>query len=281
VRTCVICGGELHPLLDTAAHPTCMPFEGLDDQEDPFSQLVKRNLTEVVLWADKKNPRSLQVEIGPSEIGDPCDRRIGYKLARVKECNTDFDPWAAVMGTALHAWLQDAFTMWNEENITPIGDRYLVEQPVNVGNFVKGHSDLYDRELQCVIDHKGAGPEVMKKVRKDGPPPGYVVQLHCYGYGYEQQGLPVNRVALAFYPRAGWLKDMYVWSAEYDRSVAEAALHRLYRIAHRVVELDALNQSHRWEQIDAVPSNSCGFCPWYNSGKDIDIGADLNGCPGR
>lgn len=275
MRRCVICGNELHPLLEpgTITHPTC-PMFSEPDEGDPFAALLKHELTEVILAKERANPRAQQTEVGPSEIGDPCDRRLGYKLAGIPERNVDYDPWPSIMGTAMHSWLEEAVRDHG-------GSEWMTETPVAVGEFVKGHSDLYHRSTACVIDHKSAGPDVMKKILKEGPPPGYVVQIQCYGYGYEKLGMPVRKVALVFYPRAGWLRDMYVWADTYDRSIAEAALKRLYGIAHTVVSLDVLKQSHRWEQVDATPSNSCGFCPWYDPGRDLERGADDTGCPGR
>ena len=276
---CVACGGDMDPVLAPAVtHPMCVPaFAELQD-EDPFSQLLKTKLIEMVRWAEKQNPRSKQVAIGPSEIGDQCDRRIGYRIAQVSACNTEFDQWPATVGTAVHSWLDDAVQAWMGEHDDP---SWATETTLSVTEFVEGHSDLYSHQHQAVIDWKTAGPDVMKKIRKDGPPPGYMIQTHIYGYGFEQKGWPVKKVALAFLPRAGWLKDMYVWSADYDRSVAEAALTRLYGIARKVVSLDVLKQSHRWEQIEATPSNACGFCPWYDPGRDLERGADETGCPGR
>ena len=275
---CVACGLEMDPVLAPATtHPTCLVFGDLDE-EDPFSVLLKQKLIQMILWADKQNPRSKQVAIGPSEIGDQCDRRIGYRIAQIPQCNTDFDPWAAVVGTALHSWLDQAVQMWMAEHQDPA---WSTETTLSISEFVEGHSDLYSHEYHAVIDWKGAGPDVMKKIRRDGPPVGYKIQTHIYGYGFEQKGWPVKKVALAFLPRAGWLKDMFVWSADYDRSVAEAALNRLYGIARRLMELDVLKQSHRWEQVEATPSNSCGFCPWYDPGRDAERGADETGCPGR
>jgi hypothetical protein len=256
----------------------CVPvFDELEDG-DSFSGLLKQQLIEMILWADKQNPRSRQVAIGPSEIGDQCDRRIGYRIAQVPAVNTDFDPWAAIVGTALHSWLDSAVQLWMESHNS---NSWSTETALSINEFVEGHSDLYSHEHQAVIDWKGAGPDVMRKLRRDGPSAGYMIQTHIYGYGFEQKGWPVKKVALAFLPRAGWLKDMYVWSADYDRSVAEAALNRLYGIARTVWDLDVLNQSHRWEQVDATPSNACGFCPWYDGGRQVDQGADHTGCPGR
>jgi hypothetical protein len=240
--------------------------------------LLKAKLTEMILWADKQSPRSKQVAIGPSEIGDQCDRRIGYRLAQVEPCNTDFDPWAAIVGTAVHAWLDDAVQLWMSEHDEAT---WSTETTLSINDFIEGHSDLYSHQYQAVIDWKGGGPDVMRRLRKDGPSPGYMIQTHIYGYGFEQRGWPVKKVALAFFPRAGWLKDMYVWSADYDRSVAESALRRLYRIARRVMDLDILKQSHRWSEIEPTPSNACGFCPWYDPGRDPGRGADDTGCGGR
>lgn len=273
---CVICGQPMHPdLAPATTHPTC-PMFSEPDTGDPFAALLKNKLTDVILEKEKANPRAAQVEVGPSEVGDPCNRRLGYRLAGIEPCNMDFDPWPSVMGTAMHTWLDEAVQSW--EHARP-EEEWMTETPVAVGEFVKGHSDLYNIPLACVIDHKSAGPDVMKKIKKEGPPPGYVVQIHCYGYGYENLGMAVKKVALVFYPRAGWLRDMYVWTADYDRSIAEAALNRLYGIAHRVVSLNVLKQSHRWEEVEATPSNSCGFCPWYDPGRSG--GADATGCPGR
>lgn len=273
---CVICGQPMSLVEPPyVTHATC-PMFSEPDTGDPFAAMLKNNLIEMITWYENRNPRALQTEVGPSEIGDPCDRRLGYKLAGVEPRNVEFDPWPSIVGTAMHTWLDNAVQAWEAENQKGY---WLTETPVAVGEFVKGRSDLYHRPTDCVIDHKSCGPDVMKKILKGGPPPGYVVQIQCYGHGYEQLGYPVKKVALAFYPRAGWLRDMYVWTADYDRSIAEAALNRLYGIAHTVVSTEVLKYPDRWKDVEATPSNSCGFCGWYNPNKDGE--ADETGCPGR
>jgi hypothetical protein len=273
---CVICGTVMDPVLAPATtHPTCL-FEELGD--NPEAASLKQDLIEIIKWYDKQNPRSAQVQLGPSEIGDPCDRRIGYRLAGIEPVNVDFDPFPSIVGVALHSWLDEAVQAWCKAHESRA---WLTETPVELGPFIRGQSDLYNTERAMVIDHKGVGPDLMKKYRKEGPPPGYVIQVHVYGLGYEQKGYPVKKVALAFYPRAGWLKDMYVWVQDYDRSIGQRAIDRMYRIAQNLISLDVLKQSHRWEQVPATPSNSCGFCPWYDKRRDVDQIADDRGCPGR
>lgn len=278
-RLCLICQKPIPEVLKENTHPACILFDDTPGL-DPLALKLKRELIDIIKWADSNSARSRQKRIGPSEMGDPCDRRIGYRVAEIPEVNDRFDPWAAIVGTAIHSWLDDAISAWVTAHHSTA---WLTETPVTLNGFIKGRSDLFSVADSCVVDHKGAGPSVMRKVLKNGPPPGYVVQVQLYGYGYEQLGHQVRKVALAFYPRAGWLRDMYVWTADYDRSVALAALERVSRIAQNVIELEVLKEGHeyRWEQVDAVSSDACGFCPWYVPDRNLEVGANASGCPGR
>jgi hypothetical protein len=276
---CVGCNQPMDPALFPATtHPNCLVFEELDEVGDPFSNMIKAKVTEIIRWQESQHPRGHQVSIGPSEIGDTCDRRIGYRIAGVPGVNTEFDPWAAIVGTAVHTWLDSAVQAYMEHTGN---EEWSTETALVLDDFIEGHSDLYNYEHQLVIDWKTAGPDVMRKVAKNGPSPGYMIQTHIYGYMFESHGIPVKKVALVFLPRAGRLAGIYVWSADYDRSVAENALARLSGIAQKVIALNVLTESHRWEQIDAEPSNLCGFCPWYDPHRDLERGADATGCPGR
>lgn len=276
-RKCLVCQEPLHDRLTENVHPSCILFDDTPGY-DPLARKLKSQLIDIIKWADKNAARSQQKTIGPSEMGDPCDRRIGYRVAEVPEVNDRFDPWAAIVGTSIHSWLDEAISSYV---LAHGSSSWLTETRVQISQIIGGRSDLFNVDEACVIDHKGAGPSVMKKTVKDGPGPGYVVQVQLYGYGYEQLGLEVKKVALAFYPRAGWLRDMYVWTADYDRNVALAAIDRVSRIASQVIELDALKEGHRWQQVPATPSDHCGFCPWYVSDREAEVGANGSGCPGR
>ena len=279
---CLFCRGEMDPVnAPFGTHPGCdMKFMPAEDQVDPFADMLKAQLVNMVKWAEKQNPRANQELIGPSEIGALCDRRIGYRIAGITACNTEFDPWPMIMGTAIHSWLDSAVTAWMTEH----GEQtWSTETRLIIDEFVEGHADLYSHDHQAVIDYKGAGPDVMKKVRKDGPPVGYQIQTHVYGYGFEQKGFPVEKVCLAFLPRAGWLKDMYVWCAPYQRDVARGAIARVQLLAQKLLNLDILTPGNEslWEKVEAFPSNDCGWCPFYDPGRDPEQGADNTGCPGR
>lgn len=277
MSNCVACGGVMDPaLLPDVVHPTCLMVDE-PTGEHPFNVVLKQQLTDIISWYDQENPRAKQQAIGPSEIGDLCDRRIGYRLANISAVNTAFDPWAGIVGTALHTWLEKAVRAWCEAHGS---SEWHTETTLYLNEFVEGHADLYNSKFQSVIDWKSASKDVITYAKNHGPSAGYMIQTQLYGYMFEQAGQKVSRVALVFLPRAGWLRDMYVWSAPYDRAVAENALNRMYGIARQVVELDVLNQSHRWEQIDAHPGKGCGYCPWFHARRDPERAADHTGCPG-
>lgn len=275
---CLICGTVMDPVNAThGTHPACdMKLSPVDD-EDPFASMLRSQIIDMVKWADQQNPRSKQVMIGPSEIGTMCDRRIGYRLAEIPACNRDFDPWASIVGTAIHSWLDDAVNNWMTAHGT---SNWSTETKLIIDNFVEGHADLYSHDHKSVIDYKTVGPDVMKKIRRDGPPLGYQIQTHVYGYGFTQRGHQVDRVCLVFLPRAGWLKDMYIWQSMYNHELAQVAIARIQLIAQQILRLNILTYPDRWKEVEAVPSNECGFCPYYDPGRG-DLQADATGCPGR
>lgn len=271
---CLVCGDPLAAMNEAAGtHPMCDPKA----EHGPVSDQIKADLTEIILWADKTSERSRQANIGPSELGTLCDRRIAYRLAGIPPVNRGFDPWPAIVGTAVHAWLEKAVNRYQEAHGL---DEWRTEVAVHPDDIVSGHLDLYNARYQAAIDHKTAGADMMKQLHRGAlPPPGYVTQVQLYGYGLRLMGFDVQRVALVFYPRAGWIKDIYVWSGPYDPEVAAEAIDRPYRIGRRLIELEEANQQNPWNLIDAAPDKTCAWCPWF-SPRDAEHGADETGCPG-
>jgi hypothetical protein len=266
-------------LEDAVTHPSCLMVEPVDDPDTAFSELLRSQLLEIIYWQANRHPRNSQLNIGPSEVGNPCDRHIGYRLSQIPEINNVVDPWASTVGTAIHTWLEKAIADWMLDTGQPIWE---TEAELSLGAFVTGHSDLYSYEHQAVIDWKTVGVDMLRQVENGGIPDGYKIQAHIYGLMFRKAGKPVRRVALAFVPRANLLRRTVVWSALYDEAVARTALSRVFKIAGEVVALDPLSEGngHRWEQLPATTGKHCGLCPWYDSRRDPDLGADSTGCPG-
>lgn len=233
----------------------------------------------VVQAAGDGSARSQQRRIGPSEIGQECDRFIGYKLMSVEPTNVGRDNWLAILGTAAHAWLEAAFRANN--TITP--GRWLIEERVWLNGSLSGSCDLFDTWTGEVIDHKLLGKTSANKIRKNGPPPKYRVQLHLYGYGHARAGRQVNRVTLACYPRNDSLNGQFggqkllVWSEPYDEQIALDALTRIASITETAAVLDIEHHPERWALIPATSGDDCKYCPYFNPNA---TSASDTGCPG-
>ncbi len=111
-----------------------------------------RELRGVITRQATLAPRSQQVHLGPSEIGEPCSRQVVGKLAGVTPTNHISDPWPSIVGTSVHAWLAQACRDDNERERVL---RWVTEQRVTPHPDYPGSADLYDAWEQCVCDWKG------------------------------------------------------------------------------------------------------------------------------
>ncbi|MEU3162920.1 hypothetical protein [Streptosporangium sp. NPDC006930] len=233
---------------------------------------IATSVVSTVKHAGANAPRSLQKVIGPSGIGMPCTRRLAYTLTDQPPINTGGDPWASIIGTAVHAWMADVY---EAENRRLGAERYLVEKRLHIRGNIYGSSDLFDRGTGAVIDWKVVGPDQLKKYAKQGPGDQYRTQGHIYGLGQENAGEVVNDVAIVFLPRGGRIDGLHVWSEPYDRSIALAALERMDNVLTALSALDPPNNPDAWGLFPATESY-CTFCDYFLPGS-----TDLNkGCPG-
>jgi hypothetical protein len=244
----------------------------------PWASRYAGELRRVVTAQANNSARNLQRHLGPSELGVPCDRQVVGKLAGLPATNHVVDPWPSIVGTAVHAWLADAFTAANAGLDFP---RWLAEQRVTPHPEHPGTADLYDAYEQAVVDHKILGESSMAKVRSvKGPPVKYKIQLKLYGKGYRILGLPVKRVALAAYPRtAASLDGLYVWE-EAAGPQDDALIDEVFRLtAQRKVMAEKVLSGHSLiTDISTAPdANECFFCPFYRPQSKYDNGP---GCPG-
>ena len=239
------------------------------DDTASLDEVIKNLIIDSVTYANQTAPRSLQQELGPSQISDPCDRKIVYQLVHGSGGLVG-DPWPATVGTAIHAYL---------EKVVPVYGRMMAldvvaEAEVAIGPGVTGHSDLYVHET--VVDYKSVSRDALNRYLRDGAPVHYRAQVQLYGLGFEKTGRPVKNVALAFLPRDGQLRNSYVWVEAYDPEIATRCLDRYLTLKVRVDRSD-FSDPTIWGRIPATPGNSCGFCPWYQVG----VAAGPAGCPGR
>ncbi|MGI5155787.1 hypothetical protein [Microbispora sp. CA-102843] len=237
---------------------------------------IAAHVTHVIKSANNNAPRSRQRSIGPSEIGTPCVRRLAYKLLDWDpKPNSDTDPWAAIVGTAVHAWLEHTFGAANYA--LPDGrPRYVLERRVAADAKLVGSSDLLDRYFRCVIDWKVPGATAMTEYRKKQDPGlTYRVQAHTYGLGYANAGEDIEHVAIVFLPRSGRLDGIWVWTEPFQPILAQAALQRRDNVLQTVAALDPEANPANWALFPTADAY-CTYCPWFLP-KSTDLS---RGCPG-
>lgn len=244
------------------AQPVDATVQTLDE-----SSVISRLLIDHIRQADANKPRSLQREIGPSGVGVTCDRRLAYSILEWDQPNNNSDPLASIIGTAVHAWLAEAFA-----NIPG----FVVEQRVNVRQGLNGNADLFYEPLGAVLDWKVVGHSNWKKYRAEGPSQQYRIQTQLYGRGFANLGYAVRKVGCVFICRSGKLTDTHVWLDDYKPDVVDAALVRKDTIMELIATLDVEANPAAWELIPTADSH-CSYCPWFQPGS-----SDLSrGCPGH
>ncbi|TDP97667.1 hypothetical protein [Labedaea rhizosphaerae] len=245
----------------------------------PWAARYAAELRRVATEHAARAPRSLQLHLGPSELGSPCDRQVAGKMAGLPVTNHVSDPWPSIVGTAVHAWLAEAFTA---DNVRKGMARWLAEVRVTPHPNHPGTADLYDAVEQSVDDHKVLGETSMQKVRSaEGPPRKYVAQLGLYGLGYLRLGLPVKRIVLIAWPRTkSSLDQLYVWERLFDGELVELLAEVWTDTARRQEQAKALHAGHiQLRDIPATPtSDECFFCPFYRPESSRE--SSVTGCPG-
>lgn len=209
----------------------------------------KELLIEVLRSKDANRARSKQSQVGPSELGG-CRRKVWYRLNDQPVTNDNEMKLAAIMGTAIHASIEDAIRASD-----PKGEKYWVETDVEYSG-MKAHIDLYIPETGDVVDWK----TVKKSNLSYFPTNQQRWQVQVYGYLLDKSGKgkprTVNLVAIS---RDGDERDVVVHSEPYDPSIAEEALNWLSAIKESEVAPDPERDQ-----------NYCkSYCKFYDATGEI------------
>lgn len=248
-----------------------MPFD-LTSFEKPDRPPEYQIVEDLIYLKYRSTPRHLQRALGPSEIGEPCIRRLAYNIMHHPEVN-ESDPLPSIIGTAAHKWMHEACLEFNQAAGEII---WIPECTVNVDGCLSGHADALHVPTMTVYDWKFPGQSRMTKYAKDGPSAQYEIQAHLYCKGFRNVGLPVERVAIVFLPRGGFLKDAYIWVAPYAAEVADSALARYHGITEVCIAANVDKQHDLYTRFPRIAGHDCQFCPWFKP-TSTDMGTT---CPG-
>jgi hypothetical protein len=196
--------------------------------------MEKSRLVAALYAADEARPRSQQTAIGVSSLGG-CRRQVWHKL-RGDEGNNPTKRLAAIMGTAIHAAIEQAFA--GTEDV-------LIEHRVEIDGLPPATIDFYDVAAGEVVDWKTiklSGVNWFMSKQKQW-------QVQVYGYLMAKSGYEVKTVTIVGIPRDGDEGDIIVHSEPYDEAIALEALAWLKDV----------------ESMEAAPApeRDAGFCKQY------------------
>lgn len=230
-----------------------------------------------------RQPRSLQVHLGPSEVGSVCDRQIVGKMTGAKHTNHVTSRWPATVGTGVHVQLAQFFA---NENLLNQDERWHPEIRVVPVPEHAGTSDLYDALEYAAVDHKALGETQIAKLRRRGPSTQYFVQLLLYAKGLQNQYKRVDRIVLVAWPRtAPTLAGMYVWEhvLTQDDDIIISQWLSLTRWRAEVASRILAGQL-RIEDVPFTPNDGCAFCSQFRPEAAQELARGLQpgpGCPGN
>lgn len=224
----------------------------------PVEDPLRSDIVKMVRDKAAAHPRHLQVELGPSEVGTPCMRKLAYGMMQVPRCNPEWDCLPSVMGIAGHNWMQEA-AEWDNQRLGR--QRWLTETRVEIRPDLFGSCDLFDTDSGTVVDYKFLGvTSFVAKVKDPGPT--YKHQVHLYGRGFQKLGYTVNNVAIALFPRAGTLSKMHLWREPYDDAIVDKVLERRDAVIEMCDTFRVEIDPDRYHWIPATP-DQCTFCPQW------------------
>lgn len=217
----------------------------------------------------KPSERDKQRRVGPSELGDLCERCLAEKLLGVHQEEKNY-PLAPMIGTAFHLYLENTIGL----------EGYLKETKVTVGEVegygaIRGTADGFDTATGHVVDYKvlskkkikafssatffdeDRNPEFYSDSLIEGQLKKYYYQMQLYGLGMENAGYEVNHTSLILFPRDCTVESVMSASHElcfkYNR---DAALNVLER-ANQIFKWADENRDHL-ENLDSHPG--CYYC---------------------
>jgi hypothetical protein len=268
-----------------ASQPTVSP-RYIANGNTAWAQRYAQDLKEIVLAYADRLPRNVQRHLGPSELGHHCDRQLVGKMAGIvfhSGGNRLHDSWPSIVGTAIHSFLDDAFT-WAAQQ-PKWQARWLAETRVTPDpGAVQPHpgtADLFDTLTGVLGDHKCQSEAVQTRLRRGGLPYHYYIQMLLYALGYMHKGYNVQRIVLISWPRTkSSLSDMYVHeqlvTVEDLREVEEVLNKTVVR--EKLAKYVAAGEMSFWD-IPMTPSTEdCQYCPFFNPAA-LREGTSA-GCPG-
>lgn len=173
---------------------------------------LRADLVEKLRAWDARRPRSLQREIGASQLGG-CRRQVWYQIDGAPEIN-ETEGLAALLGTGFHMIAEEAYN-------DGLSGTELEVPGVPLIGLGPAHIDRYEYDSHKVVDYKTIKLKDLPYVQhgKDK----HWWQLSVYGDRLIAAGYLVQDLAIVYIPRDGTYSDIHAVIRPYDQRLADHA----------------------------------------------------------
>lgn len=208
-----------------------------------MSRRTERILVAIRQVITQPSKRDLQAKIGPSDLGDPCDKCLARKMAGEKiQRSFSMYPW---LGTAIHHLIEhivhpSRFVLipdFNELAFEIFGREGVVtEQNVFICH-IKGYGDVYGNidmiveDEGCIVDWKSTSRKRVRNYKINGVPIENVGQTLLYIKGARASGYNVEAAVLVYIPRdAADVSELWAYEVPYDEDEVQDVITRAENI---------------------------------------------------
>lgn len=173
---------------------------------------------------EAQSPRTAQSRegiLGPSDIGF-C-RQKAVLVTRQVQPTDEVSHWAAIVGTAIHNYVETAFKKSHPDWILGSIDKVRVSATLPSGAVISGTPDIVIPSRNMVLDIKTV--DGFEWTTRNGPSSSHKYQRHLYALGLIEAGIldgskPVL-VGNLYYDRSGKQKTPLLYVDEMDNALTE------------------------------------------------------------
>jgi hypothetical protein len=225
---------------------------------------------------ENQSPRSQQATegiLGPSDIGF-CRQKAALVTRQVQPTDKT-NKWPAMVGTALHNYIESALSNAHPDWLFGSVDHTRVTATLPSGVEISGHPDIVIPEQNMVLDIKTV--DGFSWVKRNGTSDSHKYQRHLYALGCIQQGIftgptdtPVY-VGNIYFDRSGKEPEPILHIEEFDNELS----HEIDAWVQDVIYAVKNGEDTARDIAPAVCERICEFYTACRGNLPTDDGGDL------
>jgi hypothetical protein len=219
-------------------------------------EALEAKLLAAVIAEERARPRTLQREVGPSEIGG-CLELMRSKIFEPPEDDADEEHWhvAAQIGTVMGEALEDIFG----RRLDAVTQQRIATKLEELGLTIEGSADVIFVADGTIIDLKSTA--AIGSVFYEGPKLSYYIQIALYVWGAVQLGIlePGAEGRIVYYDRTGQYQGFVAVSVSWEaiQNFIDLAQQRIKQVMHAQEVYEEIGDMHLIHDLREYTPSYC------------------------